>query len=208
MKRNKLICVTGGIGSGKSVVCNIISALGFPVYDCDSKARRLMDESAEIKQRIYNEISKDAVTLTDDGFKEIKRGVLAQIVFNSEKDLNTLNEITHGVVRNDIRLWQNHHSDSSILFIETAIPFTSGIANMSDKIWVVTASDEVRIERAIRRDNSNRDKVIARINSQKHEMAILRKQSHIPISTISNDNNKRLLPQILNLLNAELTPES
>lgn len=201
----KYICITGGIGSGKSIVCKIIKALGFQVYDCDSRARNLMDKSNIIKSRIYNEISHEAVELKCDGqWGEIKRGVLANIVFGSKSYLDKLNEITHAEVRADIIRWATSHESAVPLFIETAIPFTSGIDKISNLIWSVEAPIEIRICRTMIRDHSSREKILARIQSQCVDMNCLKSSSSIPIYPIYNDGEKAILPQIIHRLKEDV----
>ena len=199
----KYICITGGIGSGKSVVSKIIQVLGLQVYDCDSKAKHLMNNSIAIKSRIYNEISHEAVEIKSNGqWGGIKRGVLSEIVFNSKEYLKKLNEITHGTVREDIICWGSSHQSNLPLFIETAIPFSSGIDKISDIIWAVEAPLEVRINRTIKRDGSDRNKVLSRIQSQSDEINCLNNCTSIPIYSIYNDGEIAVLPQILNTLHS------
>ncbi len=196
----RLICIAGGIGSGKSVVSKIIKGFGYPIYDCDSRARHLMDQSAIIKSRIYNEISSEAVDLKNNGlWGDIRRGVLANIVFNSKKHLDKLNQITHAEVREDIIRWGNSHNDA-VAFIETAIPFSSGIYKISDIIWYVRAPLEVRINRTMSRDHTSRNNIFARIKSQTYDSDHLKSCSEIPVFTIDNDGERAILPQVIDLI--------
>ena len=102
-----LIAITGGIGSGKSAVCRCLSAWGLNVYDCDSRARRLMDSDPAIHRRLCEEISPDTVK---NGI--IDRPLLAEIVFSDPSKLARLNAITHRRVTEDLRHWRETNSSS------------------------------------------------------------------------------------------------
>ncbi len=99
----RLIAITGGIGSGKSVVSRIVSAMGYPVYDCDTQARRLMDRSDSIKSAIAELIAPSCII---NG--EIDRAALSAEVFSSAEKLECLNGIVHGAVREHLAMWSSH----------------------------------------------------------------------------------------------------
>lgn len=157
----KLIGITGGIGSGKSVVCKILEAMGYPVYDCDSRAKALMDGSLCIKEAIASRISSKAV----NAFGDIDRQLLSEIVFSSPMHLKTLNSIVHAAVRDDIELWAQAQT-APAAFVESAILHTGGLSAMVDDIWLVTAPLETRIDRVICRNGITRAQVLDRIKSQ------------------------------------------
>lgn len=190
MSRNKIIAVTGGIGVGKSVICRILTDMGYPVYDCDSKAKQIMDADSVIKDLLIQHISPVAV----DGEGNIDRKAISQIVFSNPEKLKTLNSIVHGAVREDIARWiENNHG---ILFIETAILYQSGIDRMVDEVWEVTAPVEMKVARVCNRNCVSEQEVLRRINSQ-----------NVPIETphpntkiIANDDKHSLLLQISSLL--------
>lgn len=188
--RGRIIAITGGIGSGKSVVSHVLRVIGFSVYDCDSEARRLMDNSAEIKQRLKKEIS--ALSVDSEG--RINRKAIAEVVFADSALLKKLNEIVHGEVKNDIiRSLESHADDDKPLFVETAILYESGLDKLADEVWEVTAPEQIRIERVIKRSGLTHSQVKARIESQ-----IMPSLPHHKI--IINDGVTPLLPQILSLL--------
>ena len=116
-----LIAVTGGIGAGKSVVCRVLRAMGYPVFDCDSEAKALMDADCDIKRRIAIEIDESAVC-----GGSIDRRRLAEIVFADAEKLEILNSIVHGAVRQRIAEWAQTLA-GRLLFVETAILFQSGL---------------------------------------------------------------------------------
>lgn len=188
----RLIAITGGIGCGKSVVSNILRALEYSVYDCDSEAKRLMNDSNYIKSEISKKISCEAIAL--DG--SINRPVLAKIVFNDQKLLSQLNSIVHSAVKNDIINWTKQHQTQHTLFVETAILYQSGINLFVDEVWEVQAPIDLRINRVILRNNTTAEDVKSRINSQQCNIEKL----HDNTKYIVNDNIKPILPQILNLI--------
>lgn len=188
----RLIAITGGIGCGKSVVSNILRALEYPVYDCDSEAKRLMNDSNYIKSEISKKISCEAIAL--DG--SINRPVLAKIVFNDNKLLSQLNTIVHSAVKEDIINWTKQHQTQHTLFVETAILYQSGINLFVDEVWEIQAPIDLRINRVILRNNTTAEDVQSRINSQQYNIEKL----HDNTKYIVNDNIKPILPQILNLI--------
>lgn len=188
----RLIAITGGIGCGKSVVSNILRALEYPVYDCDSEAKRLMNDSNYIKSEISQKISCEAIAL--DG--SINRPILAKIVFNDNKLLSQLNMIVHSAVKEDIINWTKQHQTQHTLFVETAILYQSGINLFVDEVWEIQAPIDLRINRVILRNNTTAEDVQSRINSQQCNIEKL----HDNTKYIVNDNIKPILPQILNLI--------
>lgn len=181
--------ITGGIGSGKSVVSRVLRAMGYTVYDCDSRAKALMDGSAEIHRRLASEISPS--TLNADG--TINRPELSRLVFGDASRLAVLNSIVHGAVFDDIRAVHAAMSEGETLYVETAIPVSSGMDRMADRVWEVTAPEHLRIERVERRSGLNLDQIRARIEAQRSEA--------VPgAAVIVNDGLEPLLPQIEDLL--------
>ena len=187
---SKIIGITGGIGAGKSVISNILRALNFPVYDCDTEARNIMNHNVEIKQRIAAEITPEAINT--DG--SINRMAIANCVFSNKEKLQSLNSIVHGAVKAHFEYWcESHSHQHKLLFVETAILYESGFDTLVDKIWEVTAPKEIRIQRVIKRNNISREDIIKRIENQ----STIQHTNHIPIV---NDNNTPVIPQILKLL--------
>lgn len=186
-----LTAVAGGIGSGKSVVCNILRALGYDVYDCDLRARTIMDNDSGLKERLACEFG--AHVLHDNG--AINRPVLSEIVFGDSARMAVLNSMVHGAVREDIRSWCIRE-DARRLFVETAILYQSGLDRMVTDIWEVTAPEETRIARVMRRNNLTADQVRTRIEAQSPFIPA----THPPTYVIVNDGCTPLLPQILSLL--------
>lgn len=190
-KQAKLIAITGGIGSGKSVVSQILRKLGYQVYDSDTEARRLMDDSVAIKKEISNKINP--AVINEDG--SINRKALSNIVFNDSQKLGTLNHIVHSAVRNDLQLYVKR-CNNTIVFVETAILYQSEIDRMVDEVWDITAPDDIRINRVINRNSLTAEEVKKRIKSQEFTPEKLHEQTKV----IINDDKTAILPQIENLL--------
>lgn len=188
----RLIAVTGGIGSGKSVVCRILSAKGYEVYDCDSQARRIMDSDPRIISEIGERVCGNAVR--PDG--TIDRKILAAAVFSDPARLVALNGIVHGAVIDDIKAWRASRSGAGRLFVETAILYQSNLDRLVDEVWEVTAPEDVRVARACRRDNADVTSVRARVDAQK----IYVETPHPDIHSIINDDTTPVLPQVNSLL--------
>lgn len=188
----EIVAITGGIGAGKSVVSRVLRALGYPVYDCDSRAKALMDCDAAIKARLAGEIAREVIC--DDA---IDRAALARIVFADSFKLAKLNAIVHEAVRLDIADWVSRQSAHRV-FVETAILYQSGLNRMVDAEWRVTAPEELRIERVMARNGLSADAVRARIESQRFEPAP--DEPRPALHELLNDGITPLLPQIEGLL--------
>ena len=189
---NHLTAITGGIGSGKSVVSNVLRTLGYEVYDCDLRARAIMEGDEALKKRLADAFGNDIIN--EDG--SLNRQALGAIVFNDPEKLEALNAMVHGAVKDDIVAWRTGHSKQTRLFIETAILYQSGLDKMVDDIWEVTAPEEIRIARVIARNNLTAAQVRARIAAQRFPVPA----QHPPVRHIINDGHRPLLPQILEIL--------
>ena len=191
MSSTRLIAITGGIGSGKSVISDILRAMGHKVYDCDTRAKALMDTDESIKDDLINLISFDAVRSD----RTIDRKLLSEIVFNDPDALSRLNSIVHKAVRADLRRWRDTSSDKTV-WVETAILYASRLDREVDEVWEVTAPTELRVQRVMKRNSMSREQVLARISSQSTTAA----QLHPLTKSIVNDGVEPVLPQILSLL--------
>ena len=188
-----LIGITGGIGSGKSVIAQQLRQVGYGVYDTDSEAKRIIMEDAHVRAQITalfgSQAYKDGVYQT---------AFVAQQVFNANSLIASspnspspnpllarLNAIVHPAVKADIGNWVSELSDSpkgdptsdseairqhsDLLFIECAILYQAGIDALCDKVVAVTAPEDIRLSRVIARDHSDIDKVRARMRAQSTE---------------------------------------
>ncbi len=193
-----LTAITGGIGAGKSVVARIVAALGYDVYDCDSRARSLM-EGEEIVAALAEAFGSGIFTAQG----ELIRPRLAEIVFADPEALTRLNAITHAAVRADLAAWASERSQAGHIFVETAILYQSGLDRMVARVWEVTAPRELRIERVMARSGLTREQAVARIEAQD---SFIPEQPHRAVTTIVNDGTTPLLPAILSLINPPCRP--
>lgn len=187
----KIIAITGGIGSGKSVVSSILRNMGYKVYDSDIEARILMDNSNEIKESIQRTFDK---ALICNGL--IDRKKLSEIVFSDTGKLRDLNHIVHGAVIKHFLEWVKNNDDP-VVFIETAILYESGLDKYVNDIWEVNAPEHIRIQRVMKRNHMPEAEVKRRIDVQsKHGDKVDQRKHQI----INNNDEAALTPQILYLL--------
>lgn len=188
------VAVCGGIGSGKSVVCRVLRALGYSVFDTDTEARRIMDTDREIHRRLNEEIHPQAVV---DG--RVDRRRISEVVFASAPALAALNGIVHAAVRRELEAWfEARRGEGRPLFVETAILYQSGLDRMVDEVWEVEAPESLRVERVMQRNGLSEAEVRARIASQRFEP----ERRHPQVKSLINDGVRPLLPQIEALLEA------
>lgn len=188
----KRIAIIGGIGSGKSVVSRLLTLMGYPVYDCDSNAKRLMDESEDIHRGLVDIFGPRAVT--PDG---IDRAYIASIAFNDAEKLSRLNALVHPAVLHDFDCWARRNGE--IVFVETAILAESGMSKSVDAVWSIEAPLEVRVERVMARNAMSRDDVLRRISSQAAGIP----DEIISVTHLTNDGRRALIPQIVAAIQQE-----
>ena len=153
--------VTGGIGSGKSTVCEMFAQLGVSLYDCDSQAKRLMSESEAVRSQIIETFGEDAYL---NG--ELNRAFLAEQVFGDAEQLALLNGIVHPAVREDFRGWCEEHQTEQYVMIESAILFDAGFESEVDVVLAVLAPRELRVMRVCNRNGLTPAQVEERIAHQ------------------------------------------
>lgn len=154
--------VTGGIGSGKSTVCALLAEYGVPVYYSDAEAKRLMNESEQLREAIIQSFGTECYT--EQG---LNREYLSSKVFGNGEALAQLNAIVHPAVREDFRAWADGQRASYVVF-ESAILFEAAFENEVDTTLAVMAPFEERVRRTMQRDGSLREDVERRI---KHQMS-------------------------------------
>ena len=188
-----IIGICGGIGSGKSVVSRILRLRGACVYDCDLEARRIMDSSEEVLDALHRRFGDEVCPPGGP----ICRPALARHVFGSDEARDWINALVHRLVREDVAAWHDSLSRSGIerCYVESAILASSGLADMCDEILLVSAPEDVRIERVRSRDSLDEDNIRKRIRSQQEEMRLV-KSSGKPIVEINNDGDYPLLSEI------------
>ena len=201
-----IIGITGGIGSGKSVIAKQLRQMGYEVYDTDSEAKRLIVEDAHVREQITALFGPEAYK---DGVYQT--AFVAQQVFNANSQLPIancpspnpllarLNAIVHPAVHQDIlKKFRSTSEPSELFFIECAILYTAHLDQLCDKVVVVTAPEEVRLARTITRDHSDIDKVRARMRAQNVEEdlrradIIINNDGTTPIPTLCEEILKEL----------------
>lgn len=158
-----LVGLTGGIGSGKTTVAKMLAAFdNVVVYFADDEAKKLMNTSKQIKERLIEEFSEEVYNSKG----VLNRPFLAGIVFSDKEKLKTLNSIVHPVVHQHLQDFLKKHKDEDYILYENAILFENGSSKLCDKIITVTAPEELRIDRVMKRDNVSYEEVKNRIKNQ------------------------------------------
>lgn len=185
--------ITGGIGSGKSVVARIFQCLGIPVYDADSHAKRLMTTDGNLADRIREEFGN--LSYSVDGV--LNREYLASAVFSDPARLRRLNELVHPAVTADYRSWRQSLNEqrSPYSLKEAALLLNAAAEPFGGKVIVVTAPQDIRLERVMKRDGRNREEVLHIMSRQMSEQEMLQHADFV----IQNDGVKPLIPQVLDI---------
>lgn len=196
----KIIGLTGSSGSGKSTVCQILSELGAYIIDCDKIAHENMKKG----NIAYNEIISafgNEILLEN---KEIDRKALGGMVFSDKSKLLTLNSITHkyivAMVNALIAEIKSRKSEYTSIIIDAPLLKEAGLIPVVDTVWTVTASENIRINRILKRDNINKAQVLERFKNQNTEY------EKIADVIINNDfdNKEALVNYVKNIYNREL----
>jgi len=187
----KKIGITGGIGSGKTTVCEIFKLLGVPVFHADAEAKNLQNNDLQIRELLINLFGKHIYSL--DGMLDRKK--LAMLIFNDSAALANVNAIIHPAVRQSFQKWTDNHLDRSYILYEAAVLLESGYASDFDRNILVLADEKLRIDRVIRRDNISEALVKQRINNQMPDSQKIKIVDYI----LENNNEKLLFPQIIEL---------
>ena len=183
----KMIGLTGGIGSGKSVVAKVFATLGIPVFNADEEAKRIMQTSPEIKAKLIQQFGTDIYN--ESGLDKEK---LAGIVFNEPFQLQLLNAIVHPVTIQAAKDWAAKQT-SPYVIKEAALIFESGAADGLLKVIGVTAPLSLRTHRVMQRDGITKDQVVARMRNQISDTIKMRLCDYV----IENNNQQMIIPQVL-----------
>jgi|SRR5690606_20412974 len=184
------IGVTGGIGSGKTTVCGVFRALGIPVYDADSEAKKLMITHEGLVRALKLAFGEEAY----DTLGQLNRPYLASRVFNDEAALAQLNAIVHPVVIQAANDWAEAQN-APYTVKEAALLFQSGSYVHNDFNIVVAAPEALRISRVMERDGMAEAQVRARMDKQMHQEEQIAKADFV----VWNDGVRALIPQVLEL---------
>ena len=156
----KIIGLTGGIGSGKTTVAKLFTELGVPVYNSDLQAKNLMQDSKEIRTAIIDLLGEESYAL-----QKLNKKYRADKVFGDKELLQKLNAIVHPAVREDFISWVKKKRTPYVIQ-EAAILFENNSYKIFDKIILVKAPKEARLERILARDNTSREEILARMENQ------------------------------------------
>jgi dephospho-CoA kinase len=182
----KRIGITGGIGAGKSLVAEIIKAMGYPVYNSDERAKELTDSNPKIKAGLIHLFGEE-IYQND----KLNKFALAQAIFSDETLREKVNALIHPIVREDYNLWALAQNNS-LVFNESAILFETGSFKNFDAIILVYAPKELRIKRIMKRDNCSENEVLKRMNSQFSD----EEKYRLTEFRILNDEQTPLLEQV------------
>lgn len=156
----KKIGLTGGIGSGKTTVLNLFQELGAGVYIADKEARRIMHEDSSVIGAVQKLFGNEAYI---NG--TLNRAYIANIVFKNKKQLTALNAIVHPAVHSDFLKFCKEQKAPYVIY-ESALLLDNGVNEFWDKVVLITAPVELRIQRVVERDQLTSEQVQARINNQ------------------------------------------
>ena len=174
------IGITGGIGSGKSYVCQLFRAHGIEVYDCDQAAKRIICTSDDVRQQLLQLIGS------------LVKADIARFLLESESNAKQIDAIVHPAVFRDFE-------ESGFQWMESAILYESGANQLVDRVVVVTAPEEVRIQRVMQRDGISREKTLQWMQRQWPQAELLRRADY----EIVNDGHADLNSQIEKLLSTQ-----
>ncbi len=188
-----LVGVTGGIGSGKSVVCKIFECLGVPIYYADPRAKWLMNNDPDLRVQIIAKFGEESFI---EG--HLNRTFLAKHVFSDKRKLETLNSLVHPAVAMDGLTWQREHSSTKLLVKEAALLYETGSYKQLDQIIVVAADLELRVSRVLARDQQrSRDEILQIIEKQMPQEEKMKQADFV----IYNDDQHALIEQVYAFLN-------
>jgi dephospho-CoA kinase len=182
------IGITGGIGSGKTTVSKIFEILEIPVFYADEVAKSLMESDELLVKNIRESFGNDAYRAD----KSLNRKYLADIVFKDQVQLTKLNKLVHPAVFRAFDVWVNSKKAPYVLK-EAAILFESGSYKLCDKNILVTAPEELKLKRVMRRDNRSRDEIRSRMGKQLTDSEAIKLADFV----IVNDEEQLLIPQVL-----------
>lgn len=192
MKLPKIICITGGMGSGKSTVTEILQRLGYPVYTSDERAKVLMQEDTQLKAGIAELFGSDAYST--DG--QLNKAFIADQIFNHPERKMELEALVHPAVHEDFNQWHKEQQ-SDLVFKESALAIEIGDPNC-DQLCVIIADERLRMERVLGRNPDwTPTAVRARMRAQTSDLERLKKADDV---IYNNGNRSELLDAVRQLL--------
>lgn len=182
--------LTGGIGSGKTLISEVFNCLGIPVFNADYEAKKIMNSDEEVILQIKHEFGDDIY-----GIERINRKRLASIIFEDKSALKKINSIIHPKVRESFINWSIIKVDYPYVIEEAAILFESNAYKELDFTINVHAHELIRINRVVERDQVSVESVKSRMKNQLSD----EKRISLADYTIYNDGSRMILPQILEI---------
>lgn len=182
--------ITGGIGSGKTYVCKLLELMNFSVFYSDAEAKNIQNSDPEVRTKLIALFGDECYT--EEG---LNRKYLAEIIFGNPSAKKQLEEIIHPKVAEAFATWceEKAATDDKIVFIESAILYESGFDKMVDKVIMVYADEETRIERSIKRDAAERKAIEERIKNQSSDKGKCKKADFVLYNNPNDYINKQLL---------------
>ena len=185
--------ITGGIGSGKSFVCKLLGVRGFTVYDCDAAAKRLIRTSPDIRRQLTELIGPEAYEPRKPHEPyTLNKATVAAFLLKSEDNARAIDAIVHPAVFRDFEA-------SGLEWMESAIMYESGIDQLVDRVIIVTAPLEVRIQRVMQRDGISREKVLEWMARQLPQQEVMKRADFEIVNDGEADLDKQL-DRILKIL--------
>jgi dephospho-CoA kinase len=182
----KKIGITGGIGAGKSLVSKIIEAMGYPVFNSDEEAKKIVNFYPEVKSELI-----ELFGISIYGDNEINRKKLAELIFNNPPMREKVNQIIHPRVRGAFNDFSSN-SNSKLVFNEAAILFETGAYKQFGATILITSPKDLRIKRLLKRDNSTIQEIESRMKSQWTENQKMELANYV----IQNNEQQPLILQI------------
>jgi len=186
----KIIGLTGGIGSGKSTIAKEFKNKFIPVYDSDTRAKKLMNSSVELKSKLIESFGPSTYY---NGL--INKKYVSNLIFNDPIALNKINSIVHPEVFNDFKQWKSKLNNDYVIY-ESALVFESGSYKSNDYNILVTSEFNLRVERIIKRDNIKKDDVLLKINNQWADQKKIPLADYVLKNSSENENRKIVLSLI------------
>lgn len=185
------IGITGGIGSGKSVISHLLHIMGIPVYISDIEAKRLTVSDSQIRSQLIALLGEEVYL---NG--ELNKPLLANYLFSNPVHAQTINSIIHPRVKEDFRMWVTKHVNNPIVAMESAILVEAGFVEEVDKLIMVYAPLELRVKRSMKRDSATSEAILKRIANQMSDEEKKTWADYI----ILNDEQTSIIPQLLAIL--------
>lgn len=181
--------LTGGIGSGKTIVAHLFELLGIPVYYADARTKMLMNSNPELRAAIIQHFGEESYINN-----QLNRSFLASVVFNDKEKLSLLNALTHPVTIRDAEEWM-HQQSAPYAVKEAALLFESGATEKLDYVIGVYAPQHIRVKRVMERDHLDAAEVMKRISKQIDEEMKMKLCDFV----ITNNEQVPVIPQVIEL---------